>query len=51
MKYFSIVEYIRDGLINVEWMRTEDMAADMLSKSLVGVDFEHNRNKFLIEIV
>jgi hypothetical protein len=51
MKYFSIVEYIRDGLINVEWMCTEDMAADMLSKSLVGVDFEYNRNKFLIEIV
>ena len=51
MKYFSIVEYIRDGLINVEWMRTEDMAADMLSKSLVGVDFERNRDKFLIEIL
>jgi hypothetical protein len=28
MKYFSIVEYIKDGLINVEWMRTEDMVAD-----------------------
>lgn len=42
-KYFSISEVLKDGLLNIKFIGTDEMIADFLTKSLMGEKFERFR--------
>jgi hypothetical protein len=47
MRYFSVKEYVDEGLMSIEHRRTEDMLGDILTKPLAGAQFEKLRGMLL----
>jgi hypothetical protein len=47
MRYFSVKEYVDQGLLSIEHRGTKDMVGDILTKPLTGAQFDKLRRELL----
>ena len=47
IQFFWLADYVEKGLIKVEWVNSNDMVADVLTKPLQGEAFARARDKLL----
>ena len=50
MRYFFTVQHVRNGKVDIQWVSTKEMLADIMTKPLVNARFYENRDALVIEL-
>ncbi len=50
MRYFFVKDYIEAGELDVQYCLTSDMISDMLTKPLMGAQFNYLRDKVVVKL-